>query len=106
MPTTIEYKKFVEYMTPILEYNKEYNENASVLKILFPSSYVVPELGTKLLHSYIMLLQTFLSDKEEWISYFVYECGFGSKPKTVTVNKKEILIDSVEKLWRAMYGEL
>jgi len=32
------------------------------------------------------------------LDYFAHECGFGQKPKTVTVNGESVLLDSVERL--------
>lgn len=41
------------------------------------------------------------ADKDEWISYFVFELNFGKnwKPGMVTENKKDIDLSTIEKLY-------
>lgn len=50
--------------------------------------------------SYIHILELLFEDKDEWISYFIYECELGSKPREITLPDGEVMLfRSVKQLY-------
>lgn len=105
----ISLEQFKLYYEPIIKYNKEFSTTADALDTMFPSSYVVPELGSHLLDSYIEMLTDIMEDSEDFIAYYVFECEDGKKPMKVTIpdgdSEKEILLDSLDKLYEIIMWE-
>lgn len=92
-------QEFIKLFEPILRWDKEYSEQAVALQKLYPSSYVTPE-GGFLLDSYISLLEKYMKDTEQWISYYIWECNLGKNPKEICIDKgNKYIIDSLEKLY-------
>lgn len=51
----------------------------------------------------ITFLEKAFQDKNEWISYYVYECDFGNKPKRVQFpNKKSLRLSSINQLYKLL----
>jgi len=104
---SISIEQFKLYFEPISKYNEDFDRNAEALDMLYPSSYIVPELGSHLLDSYISILSDIMGDTDDWISYYVFECNSGKKPMKVTMgDKTEIELDSIEKLYKIMTYEI
>lgn len=105
MKSSITLEQFKGYMEPIRIYLMESDKAEEGLKLVFPSSFVVPELGGNLLESYINLLSDLLDlpIEEEWINYFVFECDMGKKPRRVTWTKDDVelglTLDSIESFY-------
>ncbi len=101
--------QFKEYYEPITQYNEEFDKNVKAVKLMFPSSYTVPELGTHLLDNYISLLSKMMNDTDEFISYYVFDCEDGKKPMSVEIPNGEgtieILLDSVDQLYNLIVWE-
>lgn len=66
------------------------------LNAIFPFSYVTVDLGGHLLDAYIDLLEKKYEDDS--ISYYVWECSLGDKPKKMFIDEEEILVDSIDSL--------
>lgn len=50
---------------------------------------------------YLALLKIAMNDKHDWISYFVYECEMGTKPRKVKPNKgKEFMLKTPEQVYK------
>jgi hypothetical protein len=102
MKSNITLEQFKGYMEPIRIYLMESDRAEEGLKLLFPSSFVVSELGGKLLESYINLLSDLLDlpIEDDWINYFVFECNMGKTPRMVTWTKDSeelgATLDSIE----------
>lgn len=51
----------------------------------------------------VKLLKLYLDDKEDWISYFIYECDCGKNPMEVKVTKnnkiKKFKLKTLNQLW-------
>jgi hypothetical protein len=100
----ISFVEFKKLFDPIYTYNEEYKRNATGLELICSSSFPVPDLGSKLLDSYISLLETYLQldHINDDIGYFVFECELGEKAKKIVITdqesgvKKEYLMDTLE----------
>ncbi len=62
----------------------------------------VPEMSTDILHALIECLEDTMSDKDEWISWWIYEKDFGKNKKMTAhyENGKNIKLDTVEDLYK------
>lgn len=67
----------------------------------FDDSYLICTLGQHASRALITLLQDIL-DCGTWIEWFVHECDCGRKPMTYSVDGKDGVMDSLEKLWEVV----
>lgn len=82
-----------------IEYGKK-------LAIIYNSAFEANLLydNSKLFKALIRILSIELFDENKFIEYFIEECNYGKNPKKViwkdtNDNKKEVLLDSAEKLY-------
>lgn len=54
----------------------------------------------------IDLLELSMNDKSKWVSWWIYDNKFGKSNLTVTINNKQILIDTPEKLYDLIKEEI
>lgn len=88
--------QFRDRMAFIEKYNKEFEIANKAVQELMPNSHPVIDMGANLLDGYIDLLQDIYNDKNEWISYFVYDCNYGANPMKIVVDGKETLLKTVD----------
>lgn len=59
-------------------------------------------------NAYTELVASTVSDRDEWLLYYQYECEMGRKPKRVTWTDihgaHDVLLDSIEKLYAVITG--
>lgn len=98
----ISYGEFYKYMEAIEEYLLEFDNVNDALSKMCPDSYAMITIGTKLLDSYIELVEELVGDETGLISYFVFDCDFGKEPKQVIVNDVTFIFDSVYTVYEAL----
>lgn len=68
----IPYEEFERLYNPITFFQEECSAVNDALNVIFPSSFVIAELGGRLLESYMELLEQHL-DIDDWLSWFTFE---------------------------------
>lgn len=63
-----------------------------------PADGPLGEALFRLTDHYTAQVSLLLNDEHEWLPYYQYHCDFGRNPAKVTVDGREILLDSLEKL--------
>ena len=86
------YDEFLESMNNIKAFQKELNSLDGVLKVISPSGTGVCEIGHSFIDNYISLVSKNLGDKEEWISWFIFENEYGARKFTTQINDIEYVI--------------
>ena len=99
----INFTLFKEKMKIIKLTLKRFEEAAAALKVL-SGNYIEDMVGETLIDEYIKLLSLLFNDKNDWISYFVFDCSFGKTPMTVYVEGKQFKLNSIERLWGIING--
>jgi hypothetical protein len=103
---TMTLEEFKEWFKTIEEYNEEWEKANEAIQVLCPGTYAMLEIGNGLLDSYTALLEKMMGSEGDWIAYYLYECESGKKPMGVVLeNGREILLDSIEKLYEIMMEE-
>ena len=106
----INYEQFERHIKDILkitnfddglnELTKPFRESGEdFINISFPT----------LTSNVISLLEILTNDKNEWISYWIYELDCGKKYKegcVVDANKKNIPLKTIKDLWNILINEL
>ena len=87
-------------LSAIQEFSNDQDKLQEGLKILSPSSTGVIEFGSKFIDKYIQTLSDVLDDDCQFISWYVFENGFGKKRLTAKAAswKSSRVIDTPEKL--------
>ncbi len=94
----ITFNEFEKLFNPIIVFLDDSNNVNDALKTIFPSSYVVSELGNDLLDKYIILLASFLNVESDIIFWFVFDNDMGKNE----YEYNDIKIDSLEKFWSVL----
>lgn len=98
----MDFEEFKQCFKHLEEFNEEADfQNGLIYKLCGG----MLEHGYMLMDAYIELLSKNVGDENEWINYYIFECEFGKKPMEVTVDKKKIKLDSLEKLWKIIKNE-
>jgi len=98
----VSFKEFEKLMDPIINFQKEYKETCKAFKVL-SEDFCTPKLGSRLIESYISLLEKYLNITTEDIEYFVWECGCGESANAVTFPDGKIFyMDSIKSLYNSL----
>lgn len=86
------YDEFLESMNNIKAFQKELDSLDDVLRVISPSGTCVCEIGHRFIDNYISLVSKNLGDKEEWVSWFIFENQYGARKFTTEFNGIEYVI--------------
>ena len=87
-------------LSAIQEFSNDQDKLQAGLKILSPSNSGIIEFGSKFMDQYIQTLSDVLDDDCQFISWYVFENGFGKKRLSAKASnwKSARVIDTPEKL--------
>lgn len=97
----ITFEQFKAAIDAIIAHEAEIDAFTKAISPAFDDQFIFCTLGQKSTRALIDVLQQVL-DAGEWIEWFIYECDAGKKPMGYTVDGKEYMMDSVEKLWEVI----
>jgi len=98
--------KFLKFITELQSLESDIEDVHKSLQKLDPDfgGFYLSRVNTLI----VQLLQESMNDKEEWISYWIYELEFGSKWRKGTItdkNKKDIKLQTAEDLYSYLIKE-
>jgi len=88
-------KRFAECINDIKAFNSELDSLNDHLNAIAPGA--VCKIGFSFLDSYTRLLSESVGDGDDWVSWFMWENGFGKKRFEAGFNRKKI--KTVDDLW-------
>ena len=100
----IPYEEFERLYNPITFFQEECRATNDALDVIFPSSFVITELGGRLLESYIELLEQHL-EIDDWLSWFTFENDGGKGELEVGEKDVYVKIKCLEDLYNFLSKE-
>lgn len=91
-------EEFESSINNLKEFMKELDKLNDVLKVLSPSGTCVCEIGGKFIDDYISLIERSLNDKDNSVSWFVFDNDFGSRKLSIGLEGIGEFIISDEKI--------
>ena len=76
-------EEFESSINNLKEFMKEREKLDDVLNAISPTGTCVCEIGGKFIDDYISLLELSINDKDNSVSWFVFDNDFGSKKLTI-----------------------
>lgn len=98
----ITFKKFNETIELLKRRDKQYKELNKVFREIHTDSYIMPDL--QLETTVVRLLELLTNDKNEFISYFIYDLDFGKEytENCYTINNKEVKLKTTKDLYKEL----
>lgn len=91
-------EEFESSINNLKEFMKERDKLNDVLKVLSPSGTCVCEIGGKFIDDYISLIERSINDKDNSVSWFVFDNDFGSRKLSIGLEGIGEFIISDEKI--------
>lgn len=91
-------EEFESSINNLKEFMKELEKLTDVLNVLSPSGTCVCEIGHKFIDDYISLLEHSINDKNNNVSWFVFDNDFGSRKLTIGLEGVGEYVISDEKI--------
>lgn len=91
-------EEFESSINNLKEFMKEREKLNDVLKVLSPSGTCVCEIGGKFIDDYISLIERSINDKDNSVSWFVFDNDFGSRKLSIGLEGIGEFIISDEKI--------
>ena len=91
-------EEFESSINNLKEFMKEREKLDDVLNAISPSGTCVCEIGGKVIDDYISLLERSINDKNNSVSWFVFDNDFGSRKLTIGLEGVGEYVISDEKI--------
>lgn len=99
-------EEFESSINNLKEFMKERDKLNDVLKVLSPSGTCVCEIGGKFIDDYISLIERSINDKDNSVSWFVFDNDFGSRKLAIglegigeyVISDEKILYEVIQRI--------
>lgn len=99
-------EEFESSINNLKEFMKERDKLNDVLKVLSPSGTCVCEIGGKFIDDYISLIERSINDKDNSVSWFVFDNDFGSRKLSIglegigeyVISDEKILYEVIQRI--------
>ncbi len=100
----MEKSKLIETVNKCIDLHKKHNEEMAQLSSLTgaTSDRGIFDTTSRLFEAFIENIDYQYGGSQGWLSWYIYDNDFGNSGFTVKIDKKEIKVDSVEKLVEVM----
>jgi hypothetical protein len=91
-------EEFESSINNLKEFMKELEKLNDVLTVISPTGTCVCEIGGKFIDDYISLVERSINDKDNSVSWFVFDNDFGSRKLTISLEGVGEYVISNEKI--------
>lgn len=101
-----EFKKYMNLYKSELNRNYKANKCFTELGLVDGNGALVDIISYKLIDSYVSLLEVIMEDKEQFISWFIYDTDFGSNPLSIYIGGDEYSINNLDQLYYLLINDM
>jgi hypothetical protein len=100
----MDYLEFKDRLKTLVSfYKKQEDSMQAIISALDISGYPAMNYGHELTDSYVEMLSEAVGDKDNWISYWLWECEMGKRKMAWSdQNGRDYSIKSIRSLWKTI----